>query len=84
MREYRPGIERTKAASGRLWFWAEEPGLQCPVSGVSHFGRQCAYGGGDMCLPSSECQTLLKTLVNMEHCMGTFEMIAYKPYAAVY
>eukprot|EP00983_Pelagomonas_calceolata_P020125 635133-Pelagomonas_calceolata.AAC.1 len=31
---------------------------------------------------SEACQTLLHVLVNMEHCMGVFEMNAYEPYAA--
>eukprot|EP00983_Pelagomonas_calceolata_P037295 1136276-Pelagomonas_calceolata.AAC.1 len=44
----------------------------------------CAHGGGNTCLPSSECQTQSNTPINMEHCMGTYEMNAYKLNAAVH
>eukprot|EP00983_Pelagomonas_calceolata_P060099 1146222-Pelagomonas_calceolata.AAC.1 len=52
---------------------------QLPQRGVITRNR---LSGGNACLPSSECQAPLNILVNMEHCMGIFEMNAYEPYAA--
>eukprot|EP00983_Pelagomonas_calceolata_P124640 1161128-Pelagomonas_calceolata.AAC.5 len=40
-----------------------------PVADVIQ-ASYCAYGRGNMRLPSSECQTLLNILVDMKHCMG--------------